>query len=129
LGGLDGVRGGKGVLEVTATVTWNVEPFMEELEKFLDEKSEVIAKQIARDAKTMVPGFQDKTGKLRKSIRAKKSKYADGGWITRAGGKGAMQAFLVEHGHGGPRPAQPHPYLEPARMMNIALARQQFGVK
>jgi len=119
---------------MTAIVTWNVEPFMEELEKFLDEKSEVIAKQIARDAKTMVPGFQDKSGRLRRSIRAKKSKYADGGWITRAGGKGAMQAFLVEHGHGpGAKglgtTAQPHPYLEPARMQNIAFARQQFGVK
>ena len=122
---------------MTAIVTWNVEPFMEELEKFLDEKSEIITKQIARDAKSMVPGFQDLSGNLRKSIRAKKSKYADGGWITRAGGKGAMQAWLVEHGHGPGTPpkqgwykgrVQPHPYLEPARMMNIALARQQFGV-
>lgn len=114
---------------MTAIITWDVEPFMEELEVYLDEKSEVIAKQIARDAKTHVPGFKDLSGVLRKSIRAKKSKYADGGWITRAGGKGAMQAWLVEHGHGGPRPAQPHPYLEPARLQNIAFARQQFGAK
>ena len=119
---------------MTAIVTWNVEPFMEELEKFLDEKSEVSTKQIARDAKTHVPGFKDLSGRLRKSIRAKKSKFADGGWITRAGGKGARQAWLVEHGHGPGKEgkgttAQPHPYLEPARVQNIAFARQQFGVK
>ncbi len=113
---------------MTTRVTWNVEPFVEELEVFLDEKAEIIAKQISRDAKAST-AFKNESGRLRKSIRAKKSKFDGGGWIVRAGGKGAMQAWLVEHGHGGPHPAPPHPYLDPARLQNLSLARKEFGVK
>ncbi len=110
-------------------VDWHIEGFIEELEKFLDENCEIIAKKIAVDAKGFVPGFEDETGALRKSIRAKKSKFPDGGWIARAGGKGARQAWLVEHGHGGPSPAPAHPFLEPARVQNIAFARERFGAR
>lgn len=111
-------------------VEWYIEEFIEELEKFLDENCEIIAKQIAADAKANV-AFEDKTGALRRSIKAKKSKFPDGGWIAKAGGKGARQAWLVEHGHNGPggSTVPPHPYLEPARVKNIEFARRQFGAK
>ena len=46
-----------------------------------------------------------------KSIRPK-AQYKD--WAS-AVGFSAYHAYLVEHGHGGPRgPAKPHPYLQPA---------------
>lgn len=40
--------------------------------------------------------FTDKTGRLRKSIKAKESRYEDGGWIVQAT---APHAWLVENGH------------------------------
>jgi len=109
-------------------VDWHIEEFNKELEVWIDDNCEVIAKQIASDAKNGAD-FIDRTGNLRKSIKAKKSKFPDGGWIAKAGGKGAKQAWLIEHGHGGPRPAAAHPFLEPARVKNIEFAKRQFGVK
>ena len=35
-------------------------------------------------------------------------------WSVTAGGSGAAHAIFVELGHGGPRPARPHPYLAEA---------------
>jgi hypothetical protein len=114
-------------------ITWDIEPFNAELEEFILAKAEIIAKQIARDAKSST-AFKDKTGRLRKSIRAKKSKFDDGGWIARAGGKNAMQSWLVEHGHGPGKlgrgtTAPPKAYLEPARVQNIEFAKREFGAK
>lgn len=46
------------------------------------------------------------TGNLALSVKAKKSKYADGGWICMASGAGkdeGYHAFIVEFGTQGPR--------------------------
>jgi HK97 gp10 family phage protein len=114
-------------------IEWHPEEFIKELEAYIDDNCEIIAKQIAADAKS-TSAFKDETsgenrGKLRRSIRAKKSKYKDGGWIAQAGRKGAKQAWLVEHGHGGPHPAPAHPYLRPALDKNISAAKALFGVR
>jgi len=96
--------------------------------KHLEENSKKIAMQIAKDAKASA-AFKDQSGKLRKSIKTKKSKYPDGGHIVKAGGKGARQAFLVEYGHGGKKPAPPHPFLRPALDKNLGDAKRIFGVR
>jgi HK97 gp10 family phage protein len=93
------------------------------LAKFINDNCEDIAKQVAIDARA---GVKVITGTLRKSIRAKKSKFEDGGAIVIAS---APHAHLVEYGHGGPNPAQPHPFLRKALDKNIELARQKFGAK
>ena len=81
------------------------------------------AARVVRDeAKNLVPVL---TGQLRSSIRVRrraqtvetftgKRRIPGGAARVQAGGAGARQALLVEYGHGGPHPAPPHPYLEPA---------------
>lgn len=77
-----------------------------------------IAERVAAEARA-TSAFADKTGKLRKSIKARKSKFQDGGWIVVAR---SPHAHLVEFGHTsvnsnglvtGSVPA--HPFLRPAR--------------
>ena len=83
----------------------------------------IAAARVARDeAKQNVPVG---TGALRDTIRATRraqtvetaagrKKVPGAAAQVRAGGPDARQAMLVEYGHGGPQPAPPHPYLEPA---------------
>ena len=114
---------------MTARVELDFTAFNLELEEYLDENAKAICLQIKKDAKASTAFKDGKTGNLRKSIKVRKSKFEGGGYITRAGGRGAMQAWLVERGHGGPHPAPPHPYLRPALHKNIAYAKEKFGVK
>ena len=104
----------------------NTKDFEQRLQEHLDDQCKKIAIQIKKDAKTgtylSARKFKDLSARLRKSIKIKKSKYDDGGYIVKAGGRGAMQAWLIEHGHGGPRPAPPYPYLGPALRRNIKFA-------
>ena len=90
------------------------------------------AKVVAADAK-QTAAFSDKTGALRKSIRARKQsstvhtsrgrrKVAGSAAQVVAGGKGANQAFIIEYGRAagpGYPGAAPRPYLEPA-LVNTA---------
>jgi len=107
--------------------------FEQRLQEHLDEKCKEIADKIKVDAKTgtylSAKKFKDLSGRLRKSIKVKKSKYDDGGYIVKAGGRGAMQAWLIEHGHGGPRPAPAFPYLGPALRRNIKFAEMVLKEK
>jgi len=88
---------------MTFRVEINTKEFEQRLQEHLDEKCKIIADQIKVDAKTGAymaeRKFKDKTGALRKSIKVRKSKYDDGGYIVKAGGRGAMQAWIIEHGH------------------------------
>jgi HK97 gp10 family phage protein len=106
-----------------AKVTIDTSEFEKELAAFINESALDIAKQVAKDAKASVNVV---TGNLKKSIRAKKSKFEDGGAIVQAS---APHSHLVEFGHGGPKPAPPHPFLRPALEKNITEARRQFGAK
>lgn len=78
-----------------------------------------IAWEVANEARRS-SAFQDRTGRLRRTIRAgvrRIRRYRSRLQtisVTLAGGVGAFQAHLVERGHGGPKPAPPHPYLLPA---------------
>lgn len=96
--------------------------FEAELAAFINENCMEIAKQIARDAKATT-AFKDVTGNLRKSIKAKKSKFPDGGAIVVAT---APHAHLLEFGTSKmPKKA----FLRPALDKNIAAARAMFGAK
>ena len=105
---------------MSAEVKIDTKQFEQELAGFINENCMEIAQQIAKDARASVNVV---TGNLRKSIRAKKSKFEDGGAIVVAT---APHAFIIEYGR---KNAPAYPYLRPALEKNINLARQQFGAK
>ena len=95
----------------------------------IDQNLEETAQFVEREAQISA-AFQDKTGKLRKKIKLKKSKFEDGGWIVEAR---APHAHLVEFGHvkflwGKPTSerVQPHPFLRPALEKGIRYAVGKF---
>ena len=90
---------------------------------YINENAEVIARQIVIDAKANIHNVDHV---LIKGIVAKKSKFEGGGWIVKST---KPHSHLVEYGHGGPRPAPPHPFLRKALDSNIEAARAQFGAK
>ena len=58
-----------------------------------------------------------RSGKLRGALRIKKASRRSGARVTigvHASEGGAPYANPVEHGHGGPHPAPPHPFVRPA---------------
>jgi len=74
--------------------------------------------------------FADKTGKLRKSLKKKKSRYEDGGYIVFSK---APHAHLVELGHAQVPPGKlpggrvaPYPYLRTATEKGIRRAVELF---
>lgn len=132
------------VLESQVRVNIDTAAAEQMVAEFIDQNSEAIAKQIAADAKASVNVV---TGNLRRSIRAKKSKFPDGGWIVQSV---APHSFLVEFGGVNPRtpkdkkvlkgadgtfygtevaPMPAKPFLRPALDKNIKLAREQFGAR
>ena len=95
----------------------------------IDQNLEETAQFVEREAQISA-AFQDKTGKLRKKIKLKKSKFEDGGWIVEAR---APHAHLVEFGHvkflwGKPTSERvpPHPFLRPALEKGIRYAVGKF---
>ena len=119
-----------------------------ELGRFIDENADVIAKKLAQDARATTL-FQDYKGtaresswskkrwgslaqKLRKSIRVRKSKFEDGGYIVVAS---APHAHLVEYGHALVKNGKtigrvaPRPFLRKAKDQNIEAARRAFGAE
>jgi HK97 gp10 family phage protein len=95
------------------------------------------AKVIASDAKRRAP--KGKTGNLRRSIVAKKTKRR-GGFsatlglsageaapaITAIDFRKGPHAHLVEYGHGGPHPAPAHPFFRPAWDANKSRVEKQI---
>jgi len=58
-----------------------------------------------------------RTGKLHEAIKVGKVQKRAGGYTIKIGsqkGDDAYYASWVEFGHGGPRPAAPHPFMRPA---------------
>ena len=113
--------------------------FMEVMEA-IDANLEEIASYIEAEAQHTA-AFIDKTGNLRKSVKKRKSRYKDGGYIVRASGKGkdkGYHAHLVEFGHvmltykGMPtklRRVPAHPFMRPAAEKGIIKAVELFRVK
>ena len=122
-------------------IEWNGEQFLVEMDKkFKREVEKKAAKNIEKRAKQLCPtgsirrevyqkgkyrGRQwtgREPGRLKKSIKAYKSKFKDGGWIVMAGGFLPFYAYLAERVElGGPKQT-PKPYLTPA----LELERQKL---
>lgn len=108
---------------------------LEDVIKAIDSNLEDTAGYVFAEAKETL-AFTDKTGNLRKSIRLKKSKFEDGGYIVKAtggGGEKGYHAHLVEFGHvmfvnGHPtgKRVPPHPFLRPALEKGIRFAVEKF---
>ena len=108
---------------MTAEVKFDFKEIDMKLAEYINDNAEKIAKKIARDARASVNVI---TGNLKKGIRAKESRFDDGGWIVVST---APHSHLVEYGHGGPKPAPAHSYLRKSLFNNIEEARQIFGAK
>jgi len=83
----------------------------DDVERAFFQKFNALTEEIYKDMATSCASYargniNNVTGNLEMSIKAKKSKYKDGGWICMAAsgkeGKG-NHAFLVEYGTEGPR--------------------------
>jgi len=98
----------------------------------VDQNLEVVADTIHREAKTTT-SFRDRSGRLRRSINLKKSKYKDGGYIVAATGP---HAHLIEYGHVliawgrvTGRRVSARPFLRPAKEKGIRKAIELFKAK
>ena len=106
-------------------------PQINEVIRAVEANLAVTAEIVYQDAKKTL-AFKDKTGNLRKSIRLKKSKFKDGGFIVEARGKNkdkGYHAWLVEYGHleyafsyATGRRVPPHPYMRPASEKGVTHA-------
>ena len=94
--------------------------------------------RVVRDAARKTTVFEDRSGRLRRSIRAARIPARYGGMRFRrgraaviAGGRieRAPHAHLVERGHGGPYPARPHPFLFRALMQTEARQASAFATR
>ena len=116
----------------------NIEGFdgqLAEIIRAVDANLNEVADIVHREAKASA-GFADKTGNLRASIRKRKSKFENGGYIVQASGKGkdkGYHAHLVEFGHvqippgnlpGRRVPA--HPFMRPALEVGLSKALTLF---
>ena len=108
---------------MTAEVKFDFGVINKKLAEYINDNAEAIAKKIASDARSSVNVI---TGNLKKGIRAKESRFDDGGWIVVST---AQHSHLVEYGHGGPKPAPAHSYLRKSLYNNIEEARKTFGAK
>ncbi len=76
------------------------EKFFQKFNALADDMYREMAKNCERYA---VMNIKNHTGNLQLSIKAKKSKFKDGGWICMAGSDKGHHAFIVEYGTEGPR--------------------------
>ena len=101
---------------------------LSDLKGSYDEIYKNLAERVKVEAKNST-AFEDETGALRKSIRVRKSRFQDGGYIVFSK---VPYAHLVEYGHAlvrnkkvvGHVPA--HPFLRPALEKVMASARDLF---
>lgn len=101
----------------------------------IEGKEEQVASVIEASAKSTA-AFIDRTGNLRASIKKRKSKYENGGFIVEASGRGKAKGYHaanVEYGHvmiawGRPtgRRVPAHPFMRPAAEEGIKKAIEVF---
>lgn len=103
----------------SAKVTVDIDPkaLAEGMAKMLEPQLKDVAGEIAEEARA-TSAFADKTGNLRKSIKVRKSKFENGGYIVLST---APHAHLIEFGHDmvtrkGRKVGEvpPYPFLRPA---------------
>ena len=116
---------------IKASVNVNLKGFedaLDEINRAIDANCEEVAEVVLDEARASA-AFDDKTGKLRKSIKMKESKFDDGGFIVYSN---APHAHLVEFGHDqikGGRVVghvEAHPFLRPAKEKGIKKAMEVF---
>ena len=78
-----------------AAVDVDIDAITADVREMMEPQLEYLAERVADEARR-TSEFADKTGELRRSISAKKSKFEDGGYIVIAK---AQHAHLVEFGH------------------------------
>jgi len=110
----------------------------EEIVQAIEQNLDAVATHVETEAKT-TSAFHDKTGNLRASIRKRKSKFQDGGYIVEASGRGKAKGYHaanVEYGHvmiawGRPtgRRVPAKPYMRPAAEKGIRKAIELFRIK
>lgn len=83
-----------------------------EVRRLAERKGALAAARTIRLEARRSTAFTDRTGALRKSIRVEQTDRAVS--VLAGDPPGIIYAGFVEFGHGGPRPALPHPYLRPA---------------
>jgi hypothetical protein len=99
---------------------------------------DAVASMVETEARSSA-AFIDKTGNLRASIKKRKSKYPDGGYIVEASGRGKSKGYHaanVEFGHvmiawGNPtgKRVPAHPFMRPAAEKGFRSAVELFRVK
>lgn len=120
---------------IKAGVRFDLSGFDETVDQILeiiDQNVSEIASLVESSARS-TSAFADKTGKLRGSIKKKKSKFEYGGYIVVAR---APHAHLIEYGHvmiawgritGKRVPA--HPFMRPAKEKGLRLGIELFKQK
>ena len=118
----------------------NMEGFdyqLEEVVKAIEHNLNEVAQIVETDAKA-TSAFIDITGNLRDSIKKRKSRYEDGGYIVMASGRGKKKGYHaanVEFGHAliawGNPPKKttrvaPRPFMRPALEQGIRKAMELF---
>ena len=112
---------------MTVKIEWNEDVVSAKLSAATNKSALDIAKFVEMAAKQLAP---IKTGAMRRSIKAKKSKFKDGGAIVSAGGGQQYYATFIELGR---KKAAAHPFLRPAveksrataiRLIKTALERE-----
>lgn len=96
-----------------AKVVWESAKVLTKVRNLTDDEVEAAAKRVARRARALCPvgdwerssgevSWQKrKPGTLRKTIKARPSKFKDGGWIVTVGSRDAFYARFVELGTPG----------------------------
>lgn len=81
------------------------------------------AKIVLNAARDLAPV---RSGELKKSLKVGRRKKTADRTVVEVGTfyPNAPHAHLVEHGHGGPRPAPSHPFLQPAAEMSEDAVQQ-----
>lgn len=116
----------------------NIEGFdaqFKEVVKAIEHNLNEVATDVYEDAKTTA-AFIDKTGNLRDSIKKKKSRYENGGYIVEASGKGKSKGYhaanvefghvMIAWGHPTGKRVPPHPFLRPALEQGFKKAVELF---
>lgn len=89
-------------LGIDYRIEWNAESVIRAIEGAVEVASKKGAKKVAATARRLI---DDKSGALSESVRVKKSKFKDGGYVVLVGGKGswgdAWWAPFVELGTPG----------------------------
>lgn len=96
-----------------------MDEFQERLAKIVDETTGKEIKDVLMGPAILIRDdarrrVRSKTGKLVKAIFAARGDENKPSVIVGVNFKIAPHAHLTEFGHGGPRPAPPHPYMRPA---------------